>query len=60
MLAAVLFNSCGKNNTEPSGDKWELPSYSAGEKQGNIRYQLLIYSFADSDDDGIGDLNSIK
>ena len=60
MLAAVLFNSCGKNNTEPSGDKWELPSYSAGEKQGNISYQLLIYSFADSDGDGIGDFNGIK
>ena len=60
MLAAVLFHSCGKNNTEPSGDKWELSSYSAGEKQGNISYQLLIYSFADSDGDGIGDFNGIK
>ena len=60
MLAAPLFQACGKENNDSPADKWEIPSYSAGEKQGNISYQLLIYSFADSDGDGIGDFNGIK
>lgn len=60
MLAALLFQACGKENNDSPADKWEIPSYSAGEKQGNISYQLLIYSFADSDGDGIGDFNGIK
>lgn len=30
-----------------------------GEKKSDITYQLLVYSFADSDGDGIGDFNGI-
>lgn len=37
----------------------DLPSYAAGEKLGHISYQLLIYTFADSNGDGVGDFNGI-
>lgn len=36
----------------------QLPEWD-GTKQGNITYQLLVYSFADSDGDGIGDFQGI-
>lgn len=60
MLTALVVVSCGKEPQEGKDAKWERPSYAAGQKQGNITYQLLIYSFADSDGDGIGDFNGIK
>ena len=61
-LLPLLAASCNKQ-PQPipdDGDEIVIPSYSAGEKQGKITYQLLIYSFADSDGDGIGDFNGIK
>ncbi|MBR6932300.1 MAG: alpha-amylase [Bacteroidales bacterium] len=35
------------------------PAAFDGNKRSDLTYQLLIYSFADSDGDGIGDLNGI-
>ena len=57
---AVLLVSCEKGpKPAPTPDPFVRPSYEAGQKKGNISYQLLIYSFADSDGDKIGDLNGI-
>ena len=59
LLLALLFaTSCGKN-PQPGKDAFKVPAYASGEKQGHITYQLLIYSFADSDGDGIGDFKGI-
>lgn len=62
-LLPLLAASCNKQ-PQPiipdDGDEIVIPTYASGEKQGNITYQLLIYSFADSDGDGIGDFNGIR
>ncbi len=36
------------------------PAYDSSRKRTSLTYQLLIYSFADSNGDGIGDFNGIK
>ncbi|MBQ5401935.1 MAG: hypothetical protein IIU16_03365, partial [Bacteroidales bacterium] len=60
-LLPLLAVSCNKQpQPDPDGDDIVIPSYASGEKQGKITYQLLIYSFADSNGDGIGDFNGIK
>ncbi|MBQ1168613.1 MAG: alpha-amylase, partial [Bacteroidales bacterium] len=59
----LLAASCNKQPTPVIPDdegEVVIPTYAPGEKQGNITYQLLIYSFADSDGDGIGDFNGIR
>ena len=47
-----------------SGSNWAAlvpaPASFDGTKRSNIAYQLLIYSFADSDGDGIGDFKGIQ
>ena len=60
-ILPLLAASCHKQ-PQPviPDDEVVIPSYASGEKQGRITYQLLIYSFADSDGDGIGDFNGIK
>ena len=37
-----------------------IPSSFDGNKRSSTTYQLLIYSFADSDNDGVGDFNGIR
>ena len=59
-LLPLLAASCNKQPQPIPGGDTTIPTYASGEKQGNITYQLLIYSFADSDGDGIGDFNGIK
>ena len=60
LLALAALCACDPvNPVEPSGDT-SIPTYKPSEKKGNITYQLLIYSFADSNGDGIGDFNGIK
>ena len=59
-LLALALAACGKTSQPSTPSHFELPRYEAGEKQGRITYQLLIYSFADSDGDGIGDFNGIR
>ena len=65
--------ACGDDNLvtpnpEPTPEpepevKWEVvdvvPMEWDGEKRGNISYQLLVYSFADSNGDGYGDLQGV-
>ena len=59
LLAILPAFSCDKTPTEPGKTSYELPSYKDGEKKGNISYQLLVYTFADSNGDGIGDFQGI-
>ena len=62
ILAAVgLIPACKPDpQPAPEPDNFETPTYAQGEKKGNITYQLLIYSFADSDGDKIGDFKGIQ
>lgn len=62
-LLPLLAASCHKQPQPVIPDEGEtvvIPTYADSEKQGRITYQLLIYSFADSDGDGIGDFNGIR
>lgn len=61
-LAALITVACTKGPAPDvvQPDQFTVPQYSQGEKKGNITYQLLIYTFADSNGDGVGDFNGIK
>lgn len=60
----VLTYSCGRHNPVNGGEGSiiTVPSEIAwdGTKRADITYQLLVYSFADSDGDGIGDFRGIQ
>lgn len=74
LFSAAVF-SCGKPQTLPlipsgGGEKpspvpmtWEAvsanPASWDGEKRASVTYQLLVYSFADSNGDGWGDIKGI-
>ena len=53
----------GDENEEEETEEWEELVAAAdswdGEKRADITYQLLVYSFADSDGDGMGDFQGI-
>ena len=70
LLAFMTACSDDKNITEPTPDpeppvegQWTALAASPDTwdetKRADISYQLLVYSFADSDGDGYGDLNGI-
>ena len=73
LLFALLFAACSDDNpatppTDPPGGGGDGTEWTAvspapdawdGERRAGITYQLLVYSFADSDGDGWGDLAGV-
>ena len=51
--------SCEKINHDGEENKVAEEEQFTGTKQSGITYQLLVYTFADSDGDGVGDFNGI-
>lgn len=51
---SVTQNEAGATPVVPTPDTFD------GNKRSGLTYQLLVYSFCDSDGDGIGDFNGIK
>ena len=58
IVAALLAVGCDKNSTAPDPEPEPVIPERTGES--GISYQLLVYSFADSDGDGCGDFNGIR
>ena len=63
----LLLAACGKSGhtpdpVDPAGESSLTPSPKSWDKQkrGSMTYQLLVYSFADSNGDGIGDFKGIE
>lgn len=68
MASFAILNSCSKDNKATGGDTTSKDDYVAvtaspkswdGTDRADITYQLLVYSFADSDGDGYGDFKGI-
>lgn len=58
IVAALFAVGCDKNSTAPDPEPEPVIPERTGES--GISYQLLVYSFADSDGDGCGDFNGIR
>lgn len=61
-LTAFCLFSCERVNNEgviPGGGSYAWRSLASGEKLAGTTYQLNVYSFADSDGDGWGDLRGV-
>ncbi|MBP5322842.1 MAG: alpha-amylase [Bacteroidaceae bacterium] len=58
---SLLFFSCHQNEIEPNegGDKPKPEELVTDNGTSGITYQLLVYSFCDSNGDGVGDFNGI-
>lgn len=57
--ALMSWTSCDRREQqEEKKISYEFPDWD-GQKRAGITYQLLVYSFADSNGDGIGDFNGI-
>ena len=64
IVSALIFNSCQKELPDvPVDPDPEKPEYKPiewdGVKRADVTYQILVYSFAASNGDGIGDFNGI-
>lgn len=60
LLAFALSVSCDKNGTTPTPDPDPEPDPAERTGESGITYQILVYSFADSDGDGCGDFKGIE
>ena len=57
VLVAFCLFSCNKPGGDPSGGK--TPDIEKGEHLADVTYQVNVYSFADSDGNGWGDLKGV-
>ncbi len=57
-LSCIKMPDSGKGNNNGNGNEGNQTVVT--DKQANITYQLLIYSFSDSDGDGVGDFKGIQ
>ena len=60
IVSAAFLMGCDKNGTAPEPDPTPDPVTPERTGESGISYQLLVYSFADSDGDGCGDFRGIQ